>query len=59
MTAELSLLCTLLTDAILGIMLWIQGVLYCLFTLVSVQIVRDFSSVLIVRNLPFLQGVKF
>ena len=59
MTAELSLLCALLTDAILGIMLWIQGVLYCLFTLVSVQIVRDFNSVLIVRNLPFLQGVKF
>ena len=59
MTAELSLLCALLTDAILGIMLWIQGVLYCLFTLVSVQIVHDFNSVLIVRNLPFLQGVKF
>lgn len=59
MTAELSLLCALLTDAILGIMLWIQGVLYCLFTLVPVQIVHDFNSVLIVRNLPFLQGVKF
>ena len=59
MTDELSLLCALLTDAILGIMLWIQGVLYCLFTLVSVLIVRDFNSVLIVRNLPFLQGVKF